>query len=158
MEARVTTERVRRMQFAVEYWGSAPGPVMRVAREAAARGVPLDDIRLMNLNRDLRLRGNRPEIRKSRLFQWTMRILSAAFDLMLATHFLLMCVLTVLVHGPIGLKVVVLCAVTLIYSVLYRGWALYTSRAHGALSRSGDLVAAVSEEVPSTHKARTILE
>lgn len=146
MEARVATEQVRRMQFAVEYWHAAPGPVMQVACEATARGVPREDIKLMVLNRDLRMQGNHVEVRSSAFVQAVCRILSVAFNALIATHFVLICALIVIEHGPLWLKALVLCAITTIYSALYRGWTLYTSRALGALSRSGDAVASISKE------------
>ncbi|MBS0570120.1 MAG: hypothetical protein JSS28_05905 [Proteobacteria bacterium] len=146
MEARIATERVRRIQFAVEYGRAAPGPVMQIAREATARGISRNDVKLMVLNRDLRLQGSRAEVRSSAFVQAVCRTLSGAFNAVLAIHFVLMCALVVLEHGPLWLKAIVLFATTLIYSVFYRGWALYTSRALRALSRSGRAVEAISNE------------
>jgi hypothetical protein len=157
METRIATEQVRRMHFASEYWGSAPGPVMQVAREANARGVPRDDIKLLVLNRDLRLQGSQVAVRRSTFIQVMCRILSAVFNALLITHFVLLCALIVLEHGPSWLKTIVLCVATLLYTTFVRGWALYTSRALHALSRSGDAVAAISEECAHVLNDATVL-
>ena len=64
MQVRQATERYRRADFAVRYWRSAPGPVMRIAEQALDAGVPMHAIRLLVLNTDLRIRGGQVYLRR----------------------------------------------------------------------------------------------
>ncbi|WP_232147018.1 hypothetical protein [Stenotrophomonas sp. SY1] len=133
MQTRRATERYRRADFAVRYWRSAPGPVMQVAAKALDAGIPVDAVRLVVLNTDLRVRDGQVHLRRS----FFMTVLNTVFASIIVVHMFLMCAMTVALTGPIWLKVVVILAVAFVYCFLYYGWSLYTSRPQHALSKYG---------------------
>ncbi len=133
MEARCATERYREMQFAVTYWRSAPSPVRQVVRYARQAGINDADLKLIVLNTDLRVHGNRVVLRRSTLS----RILSSAMATVVISHWILICAMTAFAPCPLWVKIIVLIALTCAYGALHRGWSLYASRPLVAIERSG---------------------
>lgn len=133
MPIRRATERYRRVEFAVRYWRSAPGPVMRIAERALDAGVPMHAIRLVVLNTDLRIRDGQVHLRRP----FIVTVLNTIFATIVGVHMLLMCMTAVTASGPTWLKVVVILAVAFVYCFLYYGWSLYTSRAQQTIAEHG---------------------
>lgn len=136
MGARNATERCREMQFAVAYWRSAPAAVRQVVGEARRAGANVEDLKLIVLNTDLRVRGSEVALRRSTL----VRVLSAAFATIIGVHWTLMCSMIALAPGTLWLKVAVLFSLWCVYATLYRGWSLYAFRSLASIQRSGVLI------------------
>lgn len=132
-ETRQATERVREMDFAVRFWRSAPPAVRRVAQMAVKDGLPIEDVRLLVLNRDLLVQGQQVRLRRSLLLRAT----SVAAAGIVWFHWFLMMVLTFTQPAPWVLKVAAALCVTAVYAFLYRGWSLYLSRACQTVERCG---------------------
>jgi hypothetical protein len=152
MEARRATERYREMQFAVAYWRSAPSPIRQVIQKARHEGAKLEDLQLVVLNRDLRVRGNKVALRRSILA----RALSAALATIVTVHWTLMCAMTAAAPGPVWLKAAVLSALFCVYAVLYCGWSLYGYRPLAAIDRSGKAIDSACHHVTDGAVARML--
>ena len=148
MQARRATERYRHADFAVRYWRSAPGPVMRVAEQAMDAGVPMHAIRLLVLNADLQIRNGQVHLRRP----FIVTLLNAVFATIVGVHMVLMCVMAVTAPGPTWLKVVVILAVACVYCFLYYGWSLYTSRPQNIIAEYGQKLDAIC--IASTTQSR----
>ncbi|MCC7256729.1 MAG: hypothetical protein IT467_12445 [Dokdonella sp.] len=132
-ETRQATERVREMDFAVRFWRKAPPAVRRVAQMAVKDGLPIEDVRLLVLNRDLLVQGQQVRLRRSLLLRAT----SVAAAGIVWFHWFLMMVLTFTQPVPWFLKVAAALGVTAVYAFLYRGWSLYLGRACRTVERCG---------------------
>lgn len=139
MQVRQATERYRRADFAVRYWRSAPGPVMRIAEQALDAGVPLHAVRLVVLNTDLRIRSGQVHLRRP----FIVTVLNTVFATIVGVHMFLMCLMAVTAPGPIWLKVTVILAVAFVYCFLYYGWSLYTSRPQNIIAEYGQELDAI---------------
>ena len=148
MQARQATERYRRADFAVRYWRSAPGPVMRIAEQALDAGVPLHALRLVVLNTDLRIRSGQVHLRRP----FIVTVLNTIFATIVGVHMFLMCLMAVTAPGPTWLKITVILAVAFVYCFLYYGWSLYTSRPQQIIAEHGQKVDAIC--IASTTQCR----
>lgn len=133
MQVRQATERYRRADFAVRYWRSAPGPVMKIAEQALDAGVPLHAIRLVVLNSELKIRDGQVRLRRP----FIVTVLNTIFATIVGVHMFLMCLMAVTAPGPIWLKITVILAVAFVYCFLYYGWSLYASRPQHVLTEYG---------------------
>jgi len=154
MQVRQATERYRRADFAVRYWRSAPGPVMRIAEQALDAGVPMHAIRLLVLNTDLRIRGGQVYLRRP----FIVTVLNTIFATIICVHMFLMCLMAITAPGPIWLKITVIIAVAFVYCFLYYGWSLYASRSQHVLTEYGRTFDALCLENTAglQHKVRSI--
>lgn len=148
MQARQATERYRRADFAVCYWRSAPGPVMRIAEQALDADVPMHAIRLLVLNTDLRIRDGQVHLRRP----FIVTVLNTIFATIICVHMVLMCLLAVTAPGPTWLKITVIPAVAFVYCFLYYGWSLYTSRPQQIIAEHGQKLDAIC--IASTTRSR----
>lgn len=130
-ETRQAMERVREMDFAVRFWRSAPPDVRRVAQMAVKCGLPIEDVRLLVLNRDLLVQGQQVRLRRSLLLRAT----SVAAATIVWFHWFLMMVLTFSQPASWVLKVSTAICVTSVYAFLFRGWSLYLGRACRTVQR-----------------------
>lgn len=149
LPVRRETEMCRRMQFAVEFWRSAPSPIRQVVLKAKQEGVPHSDLQLMVLNTDLRARGDKVFVRRS----FIAKILSAAMAIVIGVHWILMYALALTAPGPAWLKVLVIIGTFTAYATLYRGWSLYAYRAIAAVTRSGKQLDKICVETGSHRRA-----
>lgn len=150
LTVRRETEQCRRMQFAVEFWRSAPSQVRQVVRRAKQAGVHPSDLQLMVLNTDLRTRGDRPIVRRSSVA----KILSAAMAIVVGVHWFLMYAMAVTAPGPAWLKILVIIGIFTVYATLYRGWSLYAYRSLVAVARSGEQLDQLCADYGSESGAR----
>jgi len=149
-EARKAVEAVRHSDFAIRYWRSAPPEVQRIVEAADAQGIPVTDLRLMVLNRDLLSRRGRVCVRQS----WLIRLLALAVKCIVFAHWLLMMAMAATASGHWSLRVLAAAVITSVYAVLYRAWSVYLSRPCAAVGRSGEQV----EQILAKDNARTRLD
>lgn len=142
MHVRRATEQYRRSDFAVRYWRSAPAPVMQVAEQARNADMPMEAIRLVVLNADLRIKDGRVYLRRP----FIVTALNAVLATIVGVHMFLMCLMAVTATGPTWLKVLVILAVAFVYCFLYYGWSLYTSRPQQILAKHGHALDALCVE------------
>lgn len=150
-EARRAANHVSEMDFAVDFWRTAPPLVRRHILLATKQGVPTEDLRIMNLNQDLYLVRDGVRVRRSLLVVWLAR---ASLCLVSLHGFLMMVVVIGLnVTWPIQLLVATLVAA--VYLILYRGWSLYLGRASAAVRRSGERLETLSWDAGSALTAQS---
>lgn len=131
-EARRATRGVQELDFAVRYWRTATPEVQRVVERAADAGVPVEDLRLLVLNRDLIAEDGHVSVRHSRL----VNLMTMVAGPLICGHWLLMVALIILQNADWAKKLIVTLAVTGVYAALYRGWSLYMGRPQAAAYRS----------------------
>ena len=152
--ARTSTEALRKLEFAIQYWRPA-SPIVGAAILAGRRaGLSLSDIRVLNLNRDIRQIGASIRVHES---PWMWLIAVPALSIILI-HWTLMTLLVVMTPADLVLKLIGASTVTGIYWFLWRGMALYTTRSLNAFKRSGNAFREVlkalegRDAVASVHK------
>lgn len=123
MQQRACVEAWRKADFSVRYGRSAPNELRNFVRAAAA-AIPHDDLRLLVVNRDLRIKGEVVTVRCG----WEMQLLSWVTSATFACHVIFLSVLTLLKNGPWLTTFGVLVGVFSIYGFLWRGMSLYTNR------------------------------
>jgi len=106
---------------------------MQVAEEARNADMPMEAIRLVVLNTDLRIKDGRVYLRRP----FIVTALNAVLATIVGVHMFLMCLMAVTATGPTWLKVLVILAVAFVYCFLYYGWSLYTSRPQQILAKHG---------------------
>lgn len=139
---RSAAQQCLRMDFALRYWRAAPGAVMQVVKVAENAGVPLVDLRIAVLNREL------TEVRGLVLVrrQTFDRILSTIATTTVAMQWTLLMTLAVLANGALPKKTLVILAITATHTILYRAWSLYLGRPLDAIARSGERLRAVCQQ------------
>lgn len=133
IEARRWTERCRELNFAFKFWRAAP-PLVRLAISDMERvGFSLRDLRLLNLNREIRQIGNRVALCHPFSAPWIAYIGTGLIFiqwLWLLTHAL---------SGPflISEKIFLSALVTAAHLVIWPGFALYGIRPLHAHKNAG---------------------
>jgi hypothetical protein len=89
MQQRACVEAWRKADFSVRYGRSAPNELRNFVRAAAA-AIPHDDLRLLVVNRDLRIKGEVVTVRCG----WEMQLLSWVTSATFACHVIFLSVLT----------------------------------------------------------------
>jgi hypothetical protein len=125
--------------FAARFWRDGEAPVRRVVGVAEDAGVPLAALRLLILNRDIRLSPEGVTVRRSR----GIALLAYGSAALIGTHWFLMLVLCLSGDAPLGVRIAATCVVTAVYAVLYRGWSLYLTRACDAVRTHGERIEAI---------------
>ena len=136
MEARRATEQFRELEFAAAFWRPAPRPVQQVIQNAAASGMPIEALRLVALSRDLKTKGHMIVLRRSRLLS----VLSVMMAAIVLLEWAQLCAVTLLQHGHVALKCVVIVAVTALNLVMWRGWSVWCGRPERVVKRWGSLL------------------
>ena len=136
MTTRWATERYRVFERSMKFWRASPPLVLDVLEEGSRAKVPLSDLQLLALNRDLKVVGGSVQVRQ---FRWrsVFAFLSAALVL---TQWALLSALIVLSPAPWLVKLLGVVLLTLLYWVLWSGFALYSTRANAAFRRWGGYV------------------
>lgn len=140
-ESARATNRVAQMDFATEYWRDAPDAVRRVVNTASTCGVPVEALRLAVMSRDVMLKGNAVNVRRSRV----LHLLANCVGCLVGVHWILMMALTFAQSGPAALKVAVAIAVTMTYLLLHRGWSLFLGRPCKAMMLWGDKLQRIAD-------------
>lgn len=140
MITRWATERYRVLERSIRFWRASP-PLVLDALEASQRaGVPLDDLKVLALNKDVRVVGNTVKVRRS----WWSKVLAPLAVAVVFLNWARLSALVVLTPAPWLGKLLALALVTLLFWWFWRGFALYTTRSNAAVKRSGAAVEAVA--------------
>jgi hypothetical protein len=145
MEARSITERYRRLERSIRYWRPSPPPVQRALEASERAGVPLSDLQLLALNREVRQSGAVVKVRRD----WWMLILAYAQLFLVLYGWTMLSALMVTSPTHWIAKIVDTCLITALYYFLWTGFSLYTTRPYAAVRRSALLVEeAARSELP----------
>ncbi len=145
MITRWATERYRVLERSIRFWRASP-PLVLDALEASQRaGVPLDDLKVLALNKDVRVVGNTVKVRRS----WWSKVLAPLAVAVVFLNWARLSALVVLTPAPWLGKLLALALVTLLFWWFWRGFALYTTRSNAAVKRSGAAVEAVAMSMSS---------
>lgn len=145
MITRWETERYRVLERSIRFWRTSP-PLVLDALEASRRaGVPLDDLKVLALNKDVRVVGNTVKVRRS----WWSKVLAPLAVAVVFLNWARLSALVVLTPAPWLGKLLALALVTLLFWWFWRGFALYTTRSNAAVKRSGAAVEAVAMSMRS---------
>lgn len=140
---RRAVERYRVLERNIKFWRMSP-PLILDALEASRRaGVSMNDLQLLALNKDVRFVGEAVKVRRA---WWNEAAAYLAVVLVWASW----AMLTVLIAASPAQwpgKVAGVAVLSLLFWVLWSGWALYFTRANGAVKRSGDAVEAAAMRV-----------
>lgn len=140
MITRWATERYRVLERSIRFWRASP-PLVLDALEASQRaGVPLDDLKVLALNKDVRVVGNTVKVRRS----WWSKVLAPLAVAVVFLNWARLSALVVLTPAPWLGKLLALALVTLLFWWFWRGFVLYTTRSNAAVKRSGAAVEAVA--------------
>lgn len=143
MATRRATERFRVLERSMKFWRTAP-PLVLEALEASRRaGIPMSDLQLLALNRDLRVVGSTVTVRRQ---QWSEGL---AFLVVVAVWASWARVVALIADSSVPLlgRIAAVFLLTLFYCVWWRGVTLYSTRAIAAVKRSGAAVEAVAMNV-----------
>jgi hypothetical protein len=143
MATRRAAERFRLLERSMKFWRTSP-PLILDALEASRRaGVPMNDLRLLALNRDLRVVGNTVTVRR----QWWSEGLAFVVVAAVWASWARLVVLIADSSVPLLGRIAGVLMLTLFYWVWWRGVTLYSTRANAAVKRSGAAVEAVAMSV-----------
>lgn len=147
MAARPITEQYRWLERSIHYWRPSP-PLVQAALEASERaGVPVSDLQLLALNREVKQVGTTVQVRRN----WWILILAYPLLIMVACYWALLSVLALLSAAPWLAKIVGIGVITLVYWFLGVGLCLYTTRPYAAARRSGVAIErAALSQLPDT--------
>lgn len=148
MAARWATERYHVLERSLKFWRISPPRVLDVLEASQSSGVPVDDLRLLALNREIKVVGNAVRLRQARWRNVCAHIARAV----VLTQWGLLAALILLSPASWLAKALGLMLLTLLYWVLWAGFSLYSTRANAAVKRSGEAVEAVAMSL--RHDAR----
>jgi hypothetical protein len=143
MVARIASERYRRLEDGVTFWRPSSPLVIKALKAGERAGLPLMDLRLMALNRDIGHVENSIKVRRT----WWEPALGYIALLLIISHWAFLSSLVVFSSSPWAAKCVGIFVITLIYWFLWPGFDLYTTRAYAAFKRSGEKLEAVAKSV-----------
>lgn len=136
LEVRRCTLRYQELYFGVRYWRTAPPLVRRAIEAAESKGVPRADLRLLALNRDVRQLDDRILVRRS----WWMPVFAYAAPVVMACNWAYLTAFVLALPASWLAKAAMSLAITLLYWLIWPGFALYSTRAYAAVKRSGATV------------------
>ncbi|OGB04844.1 MAG: hypothetical protein A3G29_11145 [Burkholderiales bacterium RIFCSPLOWO2_12_FULL_64_99] len=143
MVTRWAMERYRVLEQSLKFWRISHPLVLNALEASHRAGVPLDDLKLLALNKDVRLVGDTVKVRRS---LWS-KVLAPLAVAVVLLNWARLCALVVLTPAPWPGKLVAFAVVTLLFWWLWRGFALYTTRSNAAVERSGAVVEAIAKIV-----------
>lgn len=131
--ARAETERLRRLQAGLKYWRPSSPQVLAALEAAERAGVARQDLRLLALNRDVRVIDDAIRVRRP---LW-LSLLGYGGLVLVLLHWALLSALIAFSFAGLLAKAVGIAVVSLLYWLLWPGFALYTTRARSAAKRVG---------------------
>jgi len=140
MFVRAITERHRRLVKGLRYWRTSDPLVLNVLEKCEREGVPIADLQLLTLNRDIRSKKDGVVIQRG----WGYAVLAymaAGFTLF---HWFVFTTLVLTAPLELTEKVLGLLAVSGFYWFVWAGLALYTTRPLAAIMRSGSAIEAIA--------------
>lgn len=136
MVVRSETEKYRRLDRSLHYWRASP-PLIQAALEASENlGVPLTDLRLLAVNREVRQKGTTVHVVNS----WAILLLAYPMLALTLVYWAAFTTLFALADAPLVVKLLAIAFTTLSYWILGSGLCLYTTRSYAAARRSGTQV------------------
>ncbi|EKD97898.1 MAG: hypothetical protein ACD_23C00683G0002 [uncultured bacterium] len=153
MTTRPVTEKYRWLERSIHYWRPSP-PLVQAVFEACERaGVPVSDLRLLALNREVRQVGATVQVRRD----WWILIVAYPMLFMVVCYWALFSALVLLSAAPWLAKIVGVAVITLVYWFLGVGLCLYTTRPYAAARRSGSAIErAAQSQLPDTETTHPI--
>lgn len=124
-EAAVATEKLMQADFARSYLKAAPSDVRKAIRDAHRAGASEEDLRILSLNRELVVKDGLLQVQS----HWIMLLLSATMTVVVLVGYVMLCTMVAIAPAPVGAKAGVIATLLAIFSFLYRGWSLFSSRA-----------------------------
>mgnify|MGYP001361168864 CR=1 FL=1 len=149
IDVRHATEHYNRTNFAFQYRQLAPASVMLVTRQALDQGIPISALRIFLLNRDIRDKDGRVQVRRTP----QMRARNAIFWTLLILHYTSVCLMAAVAPGSSWLKIVVILALVVIYCPLYYGFSLISTRPQRLMDLYGDRLDEICANLSSRPKA-----
>lgn len=137
---RRVTERYRVLERSMCFWRASPPLVLNALEAGHRAGIPLDDLQMLALNRDLRVEGNTVKVRRN----WWIKLLAPLAVAVVVLNWARLSTLVVLASAPWWAKLTALLVITVLFWWFWRGFALYTTRANTAIKRSGAAMEAVA--------------
>ncbi|WP_342133505.1 hypothetical protein [Hydrogenophaga sp. OTU3427] len=140
---RRVTEQYRILQRNIRFWRVSPPLILDVLEACHDAGVPIHDLQLLALNKDIKLIDGIIKVRTS----FSHDVLAyLAVSVAWASWAM---PLSLIAASPLPWfwKLIGLTATTLLFWVLWRGWALYTTLGNAAIKRSGSVVEEVAMQV-----------
>lgn len=140
------TEQVRYLTLAVTYLRPVTPALRQALQQAKQHGVSLQDLRILNLNRDLVANCEGPAMVRRAMWMPIMAYLAAFFAV---AGQLMLTVQVVALKGPMWAKFVAIVCIAAVQIFLWRGWSLYTTRAWEVVVRCGPRIDALRIELNS---------
>ena len=136
MATRPVTEQYRNLERSVRYWRSSP-PLVQATLEASERaGIPLSDLQLLSVNREIRQVGETVEVRS----HWAILIVAYPMIFMTVSYWAGWSLLAAMSSAPLVGKCVAIAVLTFVYWFLGSGLCMYTTRPYAAAKRSGQAI------------------
>jgi len=140
MFVRAITERHRRLVKGLRYWRTSDPLVLNVLEKCEREGVPIADLQLLTLNRDIRSMEDGVVIQRG----WGNAVLAYMAAGFTFSHWFLLTALVLTAPGGLTEKVLGLAVVSGFYWFVWAGLALYTTRPLAAIKRSGRAIEGVA--------------
>ena len=140
MRVRAITERHRRLVKGLRFWRTSDPLVLKVLENCESAGVPMSDLQLLALNRDLRMTQDAVAIRRG----WGYPVLAYMAAGLTFFHWFVLTILVLIAPSGATEKVLGLMVVSGFYWFIWPGLALYTTRPLAAIKRSGCAIEAVA--------------
>jgi hypothetical protein len=140
MLVRAITERHRRLVRGLRYWRISDPLVLSVLENCESAGVPMPDLQILALNRDLRRTQEGVAIRRG----WVYPVLAYMAVGLTFFHWFVLTVLVLTAPSGPAEKVLGLMVVSGFYWIVWPGLALYTTRPLAAIKRSGSAIESVA--------------
>lgn len=140
MPVRAITEKHRRLLRGLRYWRTSDPMVLSVLENCESSGVPMSDLRLLALNRDLRRTQEGVVIQRG----WGYLVLAYMAAGLTLLHWFVLTSLVLTASSGLSEKVLSLVVINGFYWFLWPGLALYTTRPLAAVKRSGRAIEVVA--------------
>lgn len=137
---RAITERHRRLVRGSRYWRTSDPLVLSVLENCESAGVPMSDLQILALNRDLQRSQDGVAIRRG----WGYAALAYMAVGLTFLHWFVLTALVLIAPSGATEKVLGLMVVSGFYWFVWPGLALYTTRPLAAIKRSGCAIEAVA--------------
>lgn len=152
MAIRPVTEQYRRLERSVHYWRLSP-PLVQASLEASERaGIPLSDLQLLAVNREIRQVGEAIVVKS----HWAILIVAYPMIFITVTYWACWSLLAALSSAPLILKCLAITVLTFVYWFLGSGLCMYTTRPYAAAKRSGQAIQQTFLALSSRHVLGTI--
>lgn len=140
MLVRAITERHRRLVRGLRYWRTSDSEVLSVLENCESAGVPMSDLQILALNRDLQRTQDGVAVRRG----WGYAALAYMAVGLTFLHWFVLTALVLIAPSGLAEKMLGLMVVNGFYWFVWPGLALYTTRPLAAIKRSGRAIEVVA--------------